>query len=120
MKKELSNPFFYHLENFFDYKGVNTALSNVKIKKVDDVLTFFMSVPGLSKKDLTIKLNGDIITIEYNNENELLFVNSFKKEYTIPENCNVNLIDAKVSDGVLVIKFPLKNKENIDKLISIN
>ena len=83
--------------------------------KVDnDVLTMEFDVPGLSKKDINVKVEDTILSIEGDNEKR-----TFKKRYNIQEDWDVSKTTATVKDGVLNISIP-KVEEKKTKVIEVS
>ena len=88
-------------------------------------------LPGIDKKDINISLNDDMITISgerkinqkhddkykrYNNSN----YGTFEKSFHIPDDANIDKIDAKMNNGVLNISIKKAKKVSPDiKKISI-
>merc|ERR1711982_94987 len=57
-----------------------------------------------SPEDITIKLNGQELTVEATNQGE-----QFKQSHVIPDNINLDEMSSSFSsDGVLVVKAPKK------------
>jgi HSP20 family protein len=81
--------------------------------------TIELAAPGLSKKDFTIEMENDLLTIsaekeEEKNEKENGFTkkeysfNTFSRSFTLPENAKSEKIDAKYENGILTINVPKK------------
>ncbi len=75
--------------------------------------------PGLEKDNFAIDLNKDILTVsaERKSENEVknekhlrreYKFQSFKRSFTIDENIDAETIDAKYTNGVLILTLPKK------------
>lgn len=109
------------LDTFFDkdFSKNNT----IKFTEKDDRYLIYLSVPGLSKEDLSISLKDDLITIKYkkeNNEDEKFsFINSFKKSYFIPNDVSEEGINANVKNGILEIILPKSKEKNKERIISL-
>lgn len=109
------------LDTFFDkdFSKNNT----IKFTEKDDRYLIYLSVPGLSKEDLSISLKDDLITIKYkkeNNEDEKFsFINSFKKSYFIPNDVSEEDINANVKNGILEIILPKSKEKNKERIISL-
>merc|ERR1711879_315143 len=84
-----------------------------------------IDLPGLSKEDIKIDLNDKTLTIygERNikheiNEEDYYKVESsfgrFQRQFTLPENVDIENISANSKDGVLEIVLP-KTQESIKK-----
>ena len=85
-------------------KPITPKQNNMDI--IDDVLTMSFDVPGLSKSDITIKVEDRVITLEGENDNR-----TFNKQYKLNEDWDINQADASVRNGVLTlsIRFPILN-----------
>tara|TARA_Y100001968_G_scaffold280472_1_gene276959 strand:+ start:162 stop:593 length:432 start_codon:yes stop_codon:yes gene_type:complete len=88
-------------------------------------------LPGVSKKDINISLEDEMITIsgerplnenhdsEFSRYNNISY-GSFEKSFYIPDDANIDKIDAKMSNGVLAIEIKKAKKVSPDiKKISI-
>ena len=84
------------------------------MKVYNDVLTMEFDVPGLSKKDINVKVEDTILSIEGDNEKR-----TFKKRYNIQEDWDVSKTTATVKDGVLNISIP-KVEEKKTKVIEVS
>lgn len=86
-------------------------------------------LPGVKKEDLDIDLNDNYLTIratktEEKHENEKCYKKSefrygeFSRSVYLPQNVDVEKIDATLEHGVLKIKAPklLKEKDSIKKI----
>jgi len=95
--------------NHFNTK--TTTTDNMKLE--DDVLTMEFDVPGLSKKDISIRVEDSVLSIEGDNEDR-----TFNKRYNIGKDWNVSKTSAKVKDGVLKVSIP-KVDEKKSKVIEV-
>lgn len=80
----------------------------------DDVLTMEFDVPGLSKKDIKVKVEDSVLNIEGDNEKR-----TFNKRYSISEDFDVAKTTAIVKDGVLTVSIP-KMEEKKAKVIEVS
>lgn len=80
----------------------------------NDVLTMEFDVPGLSKKDINVKVEDTILSIEGDNEKR-----TFNKRYNIQEDWDVSKTSASVKDGVLIVSIP-KVEEKKTKVIEVS
>lgn len=94
-------------------------------RESDDAYHIEIDLPGLSKKDIKIDLNDKILTIhgERNTKNEIKekdyyrvesSFGKFQRQFTLPENVDIENISANSKDGVLDIILP-KLEENTKK-----
>lgn len=97
--------------------------TSVKFIEKDGKYLIYLSVPGLSKEDLTISVKDDLVTIKYkkeNNEDEKFsFINSFNKSYFIPNDVSEEDISANVKNGILEIILPKSKEKNKERIISL-
>lgn len=93
--------------------------SDVILKEKDNGIKILVKTPGLSKEDLKIELEKNILMIRGEKEiDETKFkVNKFI-ELNLNE-LNINSITASVSNGLLNIVIS-KKEESLPKLITIN
>lgn len=99
------------MDEFFEQQPRRDT-RNMKVE--DDVLTMEFDVPGLSKKDIKIKVEDTVLSIEGDNEKR-----TFNKRYNIQEDWDVVKTSANVKDGVLTILIP-KVEEKKTKVIEVS
>ena len=89
-----------------------------------------MDVPGLTKEDLNVSLDKNILTISGekksdNEESDRKYhlverrYGSFKRSFRLPEDIDSGKISAKVENGILSITID-KAEEKLPKVIDIN
>ena len=100
----------HNWDEVFNYPQRETR--NMRIE--DDVLTIEFDVPGLSKKDINVKVEDTVLCIEGDNEKR-----TFNKRYNIQEDWDVTKTSASVKDGVLTISIP-KVEEKKAKVIEVS
>ena len=111
-------------ENFFDTPTFveRNKTSNVTIGQDD--YRIHLAVPGLSKDDIKISVKDSILTIMYEKEEKddktFSFIGSFKKTYTLPEDCDEKNISGSVENGVVEIIIPKSKKKSVERVISLN
>ena len=98
------------MDEFFEQQPRRDT-RNMKVE--NDVLTMEFDVPGLSKKDINVKVEDTVLSIEGDNEDR-----TFNKRYNIGKDWNVSKTSAKVKDGVLKISIP-KIEEKKTKVIDV-
>jgi HSP20 family protein len=91
---------------------------STKITKTESEYKLEMSVPGLDKKDLNINTENDILTII--NEKQGLFTGPFKKQYSIPDEVDIENISAEFKDGILSIILSISKSKRPTRSIIIN
>merc|ERR1712079_863089 len=92
-------------EDYVPPSTSQTAEATVLLKvKEGDEYKLALNMQQYSPEDITIKLNGQELTIEATNGGE-----QFKQSHVIPDNINLDGMSSSFSsDGVLVVKAPKK------------
>lgn len=126
------NPFF---DNFFESDFFDTPQSgnwpSANIKELDNRFEVELAIPGLSKEDLNIELNDNLLTVssEKSNEHEEKDTHysrrefhyaSFTRSFRLPENVADEDIKASVENGVLLVEIPKVEERKKKKMISIS
>lgn len=123
MTKFLLNDFWVtDLSQIFDYNTTKTGSYTVSKPKdfieYDGQYEFHLAVPGLTKEDIKVKLDGDLLDISYaitKEEGKPYFVYSnFSKTFTLPDDVNKQGIEAEVKNGVLTVILPKQIKKTIE------
>ena len=110
------------LEKFFGDNVITDKprYSNKKVNITENENFYDLSfeIPGFSKEDVNIELNDGIITIsshvEKSNENYITkeyTKNSFERSFYLPEDVDLENIDAKLENGILSV---ILNKRKVD------
>jgi HSP20 family protein len=99
------------MDEFFEQQPRRDT-RNMKVE--NDVLTMEFDVPGLSKKDINVKVEDTVLSIEGDNEKR-----TFNKRYNIQEDWDVAKTSAIVKDGVLTVSIP-KVEEKKAKVIEVS
>jgi HSP20 family protein len=116
------DPFFDVFNAAFD-TSVYNKLPEISVRRNENEYKLLMSVPGLTKNDIKIKVNDGYLTISYQKEDKddnIHFIGSFKKTYSLPEDVKEEEIKGKVENGILELSLPLKLNKPIERLISLN
>lgn len=121
------------LDSFFGSKSneeTECALCpRVDIKELEKSYSVNIDLPGVDKKDVTINVNKDILTIEgekkpgkdadkYKYHRSERAFGKFRRSFRLPELVDTSSIDAVFEDGVLNITVP-KREEALPKNIEI-
>lgn len=102
-------------ESFLDSNlGESHACSNYStvdysITDSDNHVKLEMLIPGLTKEDLEIVLENDMVSIKTKDENMELkpaMVKPFEKRFKISDKIKANDISALAENGILTILFP--------------
>ncbi len=111
-----------------NYENFSIPAVNIQEKNTNFVVQ--LAVPGLSKENFNIEVEDDILKIsaevtseneENKTEDETKFTRkefnykSFKRSFTLPENINVENVNASYENGVLEITLPKKEEEKVLK-----
>lgn len=121
-RDSLDKIFDSFFNNYVDYGTLNTSKS-VKLKSDDESYKVAVAVPGLSKEDIKISTKDGLLNVSFDGfekTDNLVFVEKFKKTYTIPEDVDEKTITAKVENGVLTILLPKGKKKISERLITIH
>ncbi len=128
--------FFKPWNNWFETDLINGKLMTVPAVNITDNKDDFMvslAVPGMKKDDFKIDVEGNMITIscekeENKNEKEIKFTRkeynyySFSRSFTLPDEILKDKIEARYEDGVLKLFLPKKEeakKSVISKHIAV-
>ena len=126
MIKIYKDPFNELIGDFFEtpLRKIINQNQLVDLKEDDNEYRIFVSVPGLTKENLTLSINDNVIVISHEkNETDnktFSFTNSFTKQYSIPVDVDEKKIDAKVENGILTVTLPKNKKKKIERTILIN
>ena len=119
---------YNYFNDFFDDKFLNnlTAVTKRPAKNVypqcnisrsdDGSFNFYLYVPGFSRNDFGIDVKNNVLTAkghltETSNtkfvQQEFAQYTSFERSWTLPQDVNVDGIDASYNSGILQISVPL-------------
>lgn len=129
---DLVNPWADLLSNF-RLGSVNYTIPAVNITTLNGDYFISMAVPGMKKEDFKIDFNDNLLTISCSNEASTEDKNarytrkeynyaSFSRTFTIPNEVNIDKIDAHYENGLLSIKIPTREefkKQSASKHIPI-
>jgi HSP20 family protein len=92
----------------------------VNIRETDDVFSIEVAAPGFDKKDFSVELDNNILTIEVKKEESKeenkyshyeFNYGSFKRSFTLPKDkVKESNIEAKYENGILNIALPKKEE----------
>lgn len=119
-------------EDFFrvDRKTDHVWRPASDISETEELFRLSLDLPGLSKKDITINLEDNVLTVSGTREREEKAENtqyfrmervwgSFERRFRLPKAVDANGIKAKFQNGVLNIEIP-KAKEALPRTIEIS
>lgn len=112
--------------NMKNFSMTNTTLPAVNIKEEDDKFIVEMAAPGMKKEDLKINIEGQMLRIssEKNEEREEkdedkkymkreFSYQSFIRSFTLPKSVDPENIVAKYRDGILFLEIPKKEEAKV-------
>lgn len=95
--------------------NATTTFRGYHSEKTDDGYLLEMSVPGLGKKDLSVKIIKGRLNIK--SEVETKWVKPFEKTFILPEESNSKKIKATVENGILSVNIPIR--EDAEKIVEV-
>ncbi|MFL5764292.1 MAG: Hsp20/alpha crystallin family protein [Bacteroidia bacterium] len=120
------SPFQGLMENFFNDNFFRREYASfvpaINISEETDKFNLELSAPGFEKNDFKIELNKGVLSVsgEHKAEKENTEKNftrkefnygSFQRSFTLPEEVNEELIDAKYENGILKLTLPKKEEK---------
>jgi HSP20 family protein len=112
---------FFNDSFFKTYRSVdgNTTSPRVNVVEEDKTFRIDMAVPGLSRKDIRIDLEKDVLTISrekkekkedkgHNYMRREFSYNNFSRSFQLPESVDLENIRAKHENGILSVELPMK------------
>jgi HSP20 family protein len=87
-----------------------------QVESDDSSITLSLDVPGLSKKQLTVGIEGRIVRISSKDDAP----RSVKAAYKLGSDVDVTKSEAKLENGVLTLKFAKVAPESRETLLTIN
>lgn len=141
--------FFGDLFDDFGFAGCNAPALHVKnvysspkvdVKEEKDAYILEMELPGFSEKDVNVELNQNVLTIssvkqteknenlsnEKTEQNEVKFLlkernlSDFQRSFTLPEDTDLQKIEAGCKDGILTVKMARKEASRPRKILINN
>ena len=98
----------------FDFLSTPPIQSYVDVKYNDDNITLSLNLAGTPKENISIEVVENKIKIEsISNDREI------KKSYRLPENVDVENINANYENGILYVVLPTPVKVKNSRKISI-
>lgn len=107
---------------------------DVDVQEKKDAYVFDMDLPGMSENDIDIDLEDNVLTIsskekeaesskDSSDEGKWLLrerqIGSFKRQFELPEDIDVDAVHASFKNGVLTITVPRKAVAASSKKIAI-
>jgi len=114
------------LNTDFNHTNGSKNVPAVNIIESEDTFKIEVALPGISKKDVNIDVDDNLLTIsrevkeeklEESKETETIkytrkefSFKSFKRTFSLPESIDADSISASAKDGILVITLPKKEE----------
>lgn len=120
--------------NFYSYPSNNESVNGfvpiVNTREGESAYHIDVDLPGVIKEDIKVDINKDVLTIsgerktkdEVKEEDYYKVETSFGKftrSFTLPENVDIENIEARSDNGVLEVIIPKKEEQNSKKSIEI-
>lgn len=113
--------------NFGFMSDEATSSPQYDIIENDNNYIIDLMLPGFKKDNISIDVNDGVLIIDGERKMKEVkysrkgsFYGKFKKSFTLPENVNINKIDASYNDGILSITIPKEGESKLSKSIKIN
>ncbi|MBK8496407.1 MAG: Hsp20/alpha crystallin family protein [Ferruginibacter sp.] len=118
-----------------NFSDTNTSIPAVNIKETAEHYEVAVAAPGMTKKDFTIELNGNVLTIssERNDQKEVteeeryfrkeFSYQSFRRTFTLQKDVvDIDRIEARYENGLLQLLIPKKEeaKQKPPRLITVS
>ena len=116
-----TSPFDILFRNFFEQEGEFAPFNQIRVNHPVDIyesdkgLNIDIACVGLTKKDINLTIEGDILKVEYkksNKETELNYIQrniakrSFNFGWRISRKFDLSELDAKLQNGLLQLHAP--------------
>jgi HSP20 family protein len=116
-----NDPFINMIDRFFETpsfieKGY-TKRSN--IMTTDEDYKIQLAVPGVTKEDVKISIEDSVVSISHDkketDDKTYYFTTAFKKQYSLPDDCDEENISSKMENGILEIIIPRISKKKLNE-----
>tara|TARA_Y100000310_G_scaffold23903_1_gene22922 strand:- start:1031 stop:1435 length:405 start_codon:yes stop_codon:yes gene_type:complete len=100
-------------DDFFNF-GANAVIDDYSVRTnvstTDEEYRIDIVAPGLSKEDLTVKVENDQLYVSYDNENtdktERVYYRSFSRVWKLPADVAATSVRADYKQGILSVFVP--------------
>lgn len=112
IRRSIFDPFFNSswddaLFSAIPYISTLPATPSLSVKQDGERYVATMPLPGLTKHDVKVSIDKDVLTVSYEkNEDSTSYVSAFSLARTIPNDVEQAKIDAKLENGVLTVNLP--------------
>ena len=123
------SPMFGRWPSMFGEDGGsrNEWLPAVDIRETDGEFLVTAELPGLTRKDVHVRLEDNVLTVEGERKQEKeakgerthrveRIYGSFRRSFTLPDNVDAGSIRAECKDGVLTVHVPKRPVEKAKPL----
>ncbi|MBI4720142.1 MAG: Hsp20/alpha crystallin family protein [Chitinivibrionia bacterium] len=119
--------FFPVVRRFFEEEEEGLSVPKTNISEDDKEFTLTMELPGVSKKDVEISVDGDALTVEADRTEKFESKNlvraeirteKFRRTFQIGSKIDREAIKAKLENGILMLTLP-KKAETVGRKIDI-
>lgn len=91
-------------------------LPRVNVTRNEDAVSFYMAIPGIDKKDITIQLENDQLTVSHEVTEKLerkylrkgFDLRGFSRSFKLSNDVNPSGIEANFEGGILHLLLPIK------------
>ena len=127
-----ADPFFRSLDQFFgDEPARRSAQAGwvpaVDVRETDESFVFTAELPGLSKDDVSITLEDNVLTLtgerrfgQEETKNEFRRIERsyghFTRSFTLPNEVDNDKVEARYGDGLLTVTVPKTEKTKPRKI----
>ena len=127
---DLFNSILNSVESSREGGGISSFIPAVNTREDEKSYIVEVDLPGVDKNDIEITTEDNVLTISGERktrdeikEDDYYKIESsygkFSRSFTLPENVDVNKIEAKNENGVLEIVIPKKEEDKKPKKIKI-
>lgn len=117
-------------DDFFGRKWNSTFSPKVDIAETDKAFEIQFHIPGMKKEDINIDISDDRLTVsgerkfeqeknEKNYHSLESHYGSFSRSFYLPDNIEVEKVEASYKDGILNLNVPKDAKKETKRTISV-
>ena len=106
------------IDSFFGEQTLESGPKS-KVRKKDSGHEVLMVVPGVSKDDVNVDIENNLMTVSYNQKKEqdnVFAVKSFSRSWKLPRAADIDNITASSENGTLIINVPNKEDSKSEKI----
>lgn len=101
------------LNNVFDVYALQNTMSDFRytgteyhMSSTDKEVTIEMPLPGVSKENLKVNVEDNLLTIHAKTDTKSRFSKNISKSWSLDDTIDVNRITAKLENGLLTVILP--------------